>query len=137
MLSWDEFDKEEGGTVASTMRTMSSIRRGDLYASAIRRTRDLIWRRYRSQHIRIGGDDVAVAYWVSRSIDPLSVHDLFILLKGQIDRFKFELCMSTLDAFAKVVIALWLQSLRTTLTTPFSPYDAELSVRRHRLRIFS
>lgn len=135
MLSWDEFDRKED---TSFVRSIScSVRRNDLYGSAIRRAREVIWRKYSRRSVLVGGKEQRNAYWIGRSIDPFSVYNIFDFLRDQPDRSQFVKYFNALADHAKVVVSLWLQALKVSLTSPFSAYDAELSIRRHRLRTFS
>jgi len=47
------------------------------------------------------------------------------------------ICILTLVVYARFINSLWNKARRTVLSTPFSAYDAELRIQRHRLRIFS
>lgn len=138
MLSWDEFDKEDGEIISFYESVSCSVRRGDLYASSIRRTRDAVMKEfYAQQDMLVGGSERVVSYWGCRRLDVSSFWGLLDFLKGSLFSTLLEQRISALAAFAKVVVSLWLQSLRAFLSSPFSAYDAELSIRRHRLRTIS
>lgn len=135
MLSWDEFDAEDNPGPPQSDDAGRSARAAD--TDAVRRAKAALDALDIAEGLAELECGTGKSYASQIIIRNFAFSDVVEIYKYHKQRSWMFIYILILVVYAQFINSLLKKARRTALSTPFSAYDAELSIQRHRLRTFS